>query len=218
MSKLKSIKYFLLKKFAFYYFFRWGKIRTKFYTILMAAAGKDVFIFPPFHCTSPEGITLGNHVDISYNCLIGGEGGVSIGNFVMIGPNTCILSSNHGYSLGTIPMLRQKPVCKKVKIEDDVWIGANVIVLPGVTIGQGAIVGAGSVVTKEVKPYSIVAGNPAKVIRQRFSPKKIQKLLSKDSDLFKYYQSDYLATNTPTLYLKNPSPFSKFCGKTEKEV
>lgn len=168
----------------------------------MAKAGKNIFIFPPFHCTSPEGIRLRNNINISYNCLIGGEGGVNIGNFVMIGPNSVIISSNHGFSQGDIPMVRQKPNRAPVNIEDDVWVGANVIILPGITLGQGSIIGAGAVVTKDVPPYTIVVGNPAKAIRKRFNQKEIQKLLSKDSPLFKYYKNDYLATGIPTLYLK----------------
>jgi len=196
------IKYYLIKKIAFFYFFRLGKLRTKFFTLMMAEAGKNIFIFPPFHCPSPEGIHLKANINISHNCLIGGEGGVFIGNFVMIGPNTCIVSSNHGFLKEDIPMVRQKITSSPIKIEDDVWIGANVIILPGVTIGQGAIVGGGSVVTKNIRPYTIVAGNPAKELRKRFSEEKIKKLLSSDSPLYKYYKNDYLATNKPTLYLK----------------
>lgn len=99
-------------------------------------------------------------------------------------------------------MLRQKPTYAPVKIGDDVWIGTNVVILPGVTIGQGAIVGAGAVVTKDVPPYTIVVGNPAKSIRKRFNQKEIKKLMAKDSPLYKYYENDYLATDTPTLYLR----------------
>lgn len=166
-------------------------------------SGTNVFIFPPFHCTSPEGISLGNQVNIAQNCLIGGAGGVEIGNFVMIGPNSCIVSSNHGFSKGGIPMLRQKQTLSPINIKDDVWLGANVVVLPGITIGQGAIIGAGSVVTKNVEPYTIVAGNPARTLKKRFSKKEIEKLLSPVSPLFKYYQKDYLETSKPTLYLKS---------------
>lgn len=205
-----KIKYYLIKKIAHYYFFGLGKIRTKFYTSMMAKAGKNIYIFPPFHCPSPEGIFLGDNINISQNCTIGGTGGVSIGNFVMIGPNTCIVSSNHGFLRGDVPMVRQKPKTAPIKIGDDAWLGANVVVLSGVIIGQGAIIGAGSIVTKDVSPYSIVAGNPAKLIKMRFSEEKIKKLLSSDSPLYKYYKDDYLATSKPTLYLKT----KRFSEKT----
>lgn len=196
------VKYYLIKKIAHYYFFELGKIRTMFYTSMMAKAGKNIFIFPPFHCPSPEGISLGDNINISQNCTISGTGGVFIGNFVMIGPNSCIISSNHGFLQEDIPMVRQKPLRAPIKISDDVWIGANVVILSGVTIGQGAIVGAGAIVTKDVKPYSIVVGNPAKLIKKRFSEEKIKKLLSPSSALYKYYKNDYLETDKPTLYLK----------------
>lgn len=199
--RLKSLKYYLLKKIAHYYFFEFGKIRSKFYTFMFKKPGANIFIFPPFHFTSPEGIEFGNQINIAQNCLIGGAGKVEIGNFVMIGPNSCILSSNHGYNRPDIPMLRQKPTLAPVKIKDDVWIGANVVILPGVTVNQGAIVGAGSIVTKDVEPYSIVAGNPAKLLKKRFPSSKIKKLLSESSPLFSYYRKDYLETSKPTLYL-----------------
>lgn len=209
-STFIRLKHYLIKKVAHVYFFELGKIRTKFYTSMMAKAGKNIFIFPPFHCPSPEGISLGDNINISQNCTISGTGGVSIGNFVMIGPNTCIISSNHGFLQENIPMVRQKPLRAPIKIADDVWIGANAIILSGVTIGQGAIVGAGAIVTKDVSPYSIVVGNPAKLIRKRFTAEKIKKLLSLDSALYKYYKNDYLATDKPTLYLKT----ERFSEKT----
>ncbi len=205
MTRLKTYKYYLIKKLAFYYFFCWGKLRSKLYTLLMARTGNNIFIFSPFHCSSPEGIQIGHDVNMSQNCSIGGEGGVKIGNFVMIGANTLILSSNHGFAKANIPMVRQKPQAAPITIADDVWIGANVVVLPGVTIGQGAIVGAGSIVTKDIPSYAMVAGNPAKLIRKRLNQKKIAQFLRKSSPLFAYYKNDYLATSTPTLYLRKKS-------------
>ena len=93
-----------------------------------------------------------------------GRGKLTIGNRVSIGPKVCIiLASAPNYSK-IRSLLKEKP--RFVAIEDDAWIGAGAIILPGVTIHKGAIVGAGSVVTKDVPPYSIVAGNPARVIRQ----------------------------------------------------
>lgn len=200
LKRLRTIKYFLIKKLAHYYFFRIGKLRSKLYTMLMAEAGKDIYIFPPFFCPSPEGIRIGSNINISQNCHIGGQGGVTIGNFVMIGPNSVIASSNHGFSRGDIPMVRQKPVPSPITIEDDVWLGANVVVLPGVTIRQGAIVGSGAVVSEDVPAYAIVVGNPARIIRKRFGESQIEELLSKDSPLFRYYGNDYLETSTPTLH------------------
>jgi serine acetyltransferase len=82
-------------------------------------------------------------------------------------------------------------------IKDDVWIGANAIILSGVTIGQGALIGAGAVVTKDVPPYAIVGGNPAKVIKYRFSEKVIKKLLEFD---FSKLDQNKIKTNIEALY------------------
>lgn len=171
----------------------------------MKKAGKNIYIFSPFHCPSPEGIEIANNVNISQNCHISGEGGVKIGSFVLIGPNTIILSSNHGFNKINIPMVRQKLKCAPVTIADDVWIGANVVILPGTNIKQGAIVGAGSIVTKNVPAYAVMAGNPAKIVKKRCSQTKIKRLLSPKSLLYKYCKNDYLATSEPTLYFKKQS-------------
>lgn len=113
----------------------------------------------------------GNEIIIGNNCMINEDvyiEGASIGDYVMIAPNATIYASSHIHSSTEIPMQMQGQTLKKICIiEDDVWIGKSVIVMPGVRIGKGSIVGAGSVVTKNVEPYSIVAGVPAKFIRSR---------------------------------------------------
>ena len=96
------------------------------------------------------------------------HGPVVIGDYVMMGPEVMIYTQNHNYQQTDIPMVKQGDTEKqKVIIEDDVWIGARVIILPGVTIGKGAIIGAGSVVTKSIDPYQLVGGVPAKTIKSR---------------------------------------------------
>ena len=94
-------------------------------------------------------------------------GGVEIGKYVQVGPNTVIHSANHNFDDIDLPICKQGHTPKKVKIEDDVWIAAGCIILPGVTIGKGAVIAAGAVVTKDVEPYSVVAGAPAKKIKDR---------------------------------------------------
>jgi len=109
---------------------------------------------------------IGNNSGIGGNTTIGKN--TFIGNDVMIGQDVIIITRNHEFKDISIPMSRQGfKDYEPVIIEDDVWIGARVIVLPGVRIGKGAIVGAGAVVTEDVEPYSIVAGVPAKVIGSR---------------------------------------------------
>ncbi len=95
----------------------------------------------------------------------GGE--LIIGNDVMMGPEVLVYTRDHNHDNVDIPMDRQGFTYSKVIIEDDVWIGARVIILPGVTIGKGSIIAAGAVVTKNVPPYSVVGGVPAKVLKNR---------------------------------------------------
>ncbi len=86
----------------------------------------------------------------------------------MMGPETIIYTANHDFADTKLPMIEQGHATqRRVVIGDDVWIGARVIILPGVTIGTGCVVGAGSVLTRDVPPGSVVAGNPARVVKRR---------------------------------------------------
>jgi acetyltransferase-like isoleucine patch superfamily enzyme len=96
-----------------------------------------------------------------------GHGGLRIGNFVRIATHCVLVPANHGFDRLDVPIARQPVQALGITIEDDVWIGANSVVLDGVTIGRGAIIGAGTVVTKDVRPYAICVGNPARVIGDR---------------------------------------------------
>lgn len=111
------------------------------------------------------------HIEIGRNSGIGINAKITsntiIGDNVMMGPNVSVYTSNHNFDKLDIPMVEQGEEISPVIIKDDVWIGANAIILPGVTIGKGSIIGAGSIVTKDVEEYTIVAGNPAKVIKRR---------------------------------------------------
>jgi maltose O-acetyltransferase len=114
-----------------------------------------------------ENLTLGDGVCINDDAWINAVGGVTIGDNVLIGPKTVIHSANHKFSDPETPISEQGHTLKPVVIEDDVWIGASSVILAGVTIGEGAVVGAGSVVTKDVEAYTVVAGNPTQVIGTR---------------------------------------------------
>jgi acetyltransferase-like isoleucine patch superfamily enzyme len=114
-------------------------------------------------------IQIGNRTFFNINCNINASigGVINIGSNCLFGPNVVIHSSNHRYSNISIPIIEQGHDCADIQIEDNVWLGANVIVLAGVTIGEGAVVAAGAVVTKDVPKFSIVGGVPAKFIKSR---------------------------------------------------
>ncbi len=111
-------------------------------------------------------VKIGDNSGLGINSQI--SSGTMIGKNVMMGPEVIVYTSNHEFSRTDIPMNEQgMQKIKPVIIGDDVWIGGRVIILPGVTIGNGAIVGAGAVVTRDVPEYAIVGGVPAKVIKMR---------------------------------------------------
>lgn len=113
-----------------------------------------------------SGIEIGANSGLGSNCQFPSK--IKIGSDVMVGPDVLIIDQSHRFDSVEIPMrLQGDRVLAPVTIEDDVWIGARVIILPGITISRGAIIGAGSVVTKDVPSYAICTGNPARVIKYR---------------------------------------------------
>lgn len=114
---------------------------------------------------NPE-LSIGDNSGVGVNCVINGE--TYIGNDVMMGPDCIMYSYSHAHSRIDIPMNQQGfEAPAPIHIGDDVWIGARVIILPGVTVGNHVIIGAGSVVTKSIPDYAIVGGSPARIIRMR---------------------------------------------------
>ena len=111
-------------------------------------------------------LTIGDNSSIGDNSIV--SYGTKIGKNVMMGPDCKIYTQNHIYADKSVPMINQGfSEVREVIINDDVWIGANVIILPGVIIGEGSVIGAGSVVTHDIKPYTVNAGNPCKYIKDR---------------------------------------------------
>lgn len=110
-------------------------------------------------------ISLANNSGIGDSCYFQGE--VSIGEHVMIAPQAAFIATTHCFDSTQMPMNLQGSIDKGIVIGNDVWIGYRAIVLAGVTVGDGAIVGAGAVVTKDVPEYAIVGGSPAKILKIR---------------------------------------------------
>lgn len=113
-------------------------------------------------------IKIGDRVSINSNAMLGAADGgeIVIENDVLIGPNVVIRASNHQYLRKDISINRQGHTGGKITIEDDVWIGANVVLLPDIVIGKGTVIGAGSVVNKNIPPYVLAGGIPVKVIKE----------------------------------------------------
>lgn len=118
-------------------------------------------------CDISNDIFLGEYAYIGPNCLI--SKGVTIGKYSMLGPGVKIIGNDHIYNIPGRPIIFSgRPVRMETNIADDVWIGANAIIMAGVSIGSGSVVAAGSVVTKNIKKYSVVGGVPAVTIKMRF--------------------------------------------------
>jgi maltose O-acetyltransferase len=139
---------------------------------LFRGHGRNIW-FDPDGFYSFDNIILGSDITLGYRPVImASESVIRIGSKVMFGPHVTVVGGNHNTAeIGRFmyDVKEKRPEDDKgVLIEDDVWVGANAVILHGVTIGRGSIVGAGSVVTKSVPPYAIVAGSPAKVIKFRW--------------------------------------------------
>jgi galactoside O-acetyltransferase len=112
-------------------------------------------------------IVIGDNLSINTNVQIGSSGGkIYIGNNVLIGPNVVLRAADHGISRSNLIQL-QDHVGGLIYVEDDVWIGANAVILKNVRLGKGCVVAAGAVVSRDVEPYSVVGGIPAKKISER---------------------------------------------------
>jgi len=142
-------------------------IRWCVYRLLFGELRSFSLIYPGVYLTHTYGIKAGRSFSINSGALMDGRGGISIGDHVMVGPYAVIVSSNHDFRQTIAPMSTLDHIFSPVSIGDDVWIGAHAVITPGVKIGDGALISAGSVVTGNVGEYEIVGGIPAKVIGTR---------------------------------------------------
>ena len=133
--------------------------------------GKNLKTFPITTIENPAGINIGDNVWISKNVALYAYNGIKIGNDVTIAKDVSLISGDHEYYSKKVKINKQGMQGNKppIIINDDVWIGEKAIILKSVNIGKGCVVGAGAVVTKDIPSFSVVAGNPATIIKQRKS-------------------------------------------------
>lgn len=134
---------------------------------LTIKCGDNVSIHDSVFFKHPKGLCFGNNISIHPLCYIDGYGGVIIEDNVSIAQNVSIISFEHDYGDLTIPIKDAPCIQKPIRIENDVWIGAGVRILGGITLGKGSVIGAGSVVLKDIPPFSIAVGVPARVVKKR---------------------------------------------------
>jgi maltose O-acetyltransferase len=141
-----------------------GWLRRQFAKAIIVQCGQKVNIEQGASFT-PE-LSIGDRSGIGVNCELTGP--ITIGSDVMMGPEVIIYTSGHRFDRTDVSMMDQGfTEVKPVSIGNDVWIGRRVIIMPGVTIGDGCVIGAGAVVTKDIPPYSVAVGVPARVVKSR---------------------------------------------------
>ena len=137
--------------------------RRRILRALLGAGGETVWIQPPFFCDYGSNIELGDRVFFNFNCVVLDVCPVRIGSFTLFGPAVQILTPMHPLNA---EQRRGAEFGKPVEIGSDVWVGGGAIILPGVRIGSRAVIGAGSVVTRDIPPGVFAAGNPCRVVRE----------------------------------------------------
>lgn len=139
------------------------EIRQIMSKLIMSEIDETTWIMTPFYTDFGQFIELGKNVFINHGCTFMDRGGINIEDNVLIGPKVNIITENHAEELE----LRQNVYSKPITIKKRAWIGVAATILPGVTVGENSVVGAGAVVTSDVPPNSKVAGVPAKLMRNK---------------------------------------------------
>ena len=138
------------------------EIRSLFSELIGQKVDESFLLIPPFYTAGGDEIRVGRNVFVNQNCTFYDLGGLEIGDDVMIGPNVSLITAGHPVEPS---QRRNATIGKPIVIEKNVWIAAGATVIGGVTVGENSVVAAGSVVTRDVPPNTLVAGNPASVIR-----------------------------------------------------
>lgn len=142
-------------------------IRYALLKTIAKKCGDNVSIQPDCYIFSPENLEIGDNVSIHPMCYIDATGEISIGNDVSIAHAVTIMSTSHGFDSHDVPIKDQPILKKKVYISNNVWVGAKATILCGINVASGAVIGAASVVTKDIKENTVNVGVPAKVVKER---------------------------------------------------
>ena len=147
------------------------ELRNQIMNDLFKHVGKDVWIEPDFRCEFGKNISIGDDVYINFGCVILDCGPVTIGNQVLISPNVGIYDASH--ALDAQERMDGALIPGKIRIGNRVWIGGGTIILPGVTIGDDTVIGAGSIVTHDIPSGVVAVGNPCRVLRKLTDKDKV---------------------------------------------
>lgn len=153
-------------------------VRKSYYRLLGVKIGKKTIFDMAIYVLMPSKLVVGNFCHINRNCLLDARGGLFIGNNVSISHNVALCSAGHDFNS---PEFSYEP--SAIIIHDNVWIGLNAVILKGVTIGEGAVIASGAVLTKNADPYTVYAGIPAKKIGER------SRIVHYECTRFAYYKN-----------------------------
>jgi acetyltransferase-like isoleucine patch superfamily enzyme len=182
-QRMKPVTIFLLARFGIRALAELVREQVLLHTLprrQLAHCGKESYLNHRCTIQYPQSIWIGNYVYVGPDSRLWASpnGRLTLEDHVVIGPNVTVLTSNHGIDDLQMPIAAQPAVEQDVVIKNGAWLGANAIVLPGVTVNEGAIVAAGAVVTKDVLAYSVAGGVPARILFSRFDKTRSQKFLA----------------------------------------
>ena len=176
-----------MRNFLIHIYHLYANLRSSIFYLLLKKAGNKIGkgVFIHWNSEIKSRTQIGNYTRINGRISIRGTAEVKIGKYCAIGTNITIISNNHNMNYANVQDALQKNNRFKVFTEEklgvtlgnNIWIGDNALILAGVCVGDGSVIGAGSIVTKDIKPFSVVAGVPARTIRKRFKDEIIKKLL-----------------------------------------